>query len=261
MNFTCQQVSYNLLKEFADKDKHSLVIEGPIGSGKTHLAKQYAEYVGSRDVIQVDPKVSEVKQAFEDFSKVQNKVVIVVENLDIGVKSSSYVLLKYMEEPSSNLYVVVTCRSKQNIPETILSRSMTVTLQMPTMSDINLFASTCYNEQYKANSKRQIWRCVKTFSDVDELCNLSDKQLDYISSWDNLKMFSGPVNSISWKLSHYEDGSEAPCNLIVRYIMMLNNDNKHIVECCKNCLDQLNLKRVASYLTLTKLVFDLKYCE
>lgn len=261
LKLTCQKSCIDLMKLYADNDKHSIVVEGPIGSGKTFLAKSYFNMLGFNDVVVVSSRVNDIKDTFDQFLRVNNKVLIVVENLDSGVPACSYVLLKFMEEPSDNLYVVVTCRSKENIPDTILSRSMVAAVGMPTCDDISSYATDRYKDTYKKLKRKKIWSTVRTFSDVDEVCCLSEQQISYFSEWDNLNSFNQPVNVVSWKLSHYPDNSELNSSTLVKYIMEVNKENKHVVNSCRKCLDQLNLKRIASYLTLTKLAFDIKYCE
>lgn len=261
VKFACQQQCVSLLQEFAKKDKHSVVLEGPKGSGKTFLACKYADMLGFSDFAVVPSKVSEIKEAFESFLQVSNNVLLVIENLDEGVAACAYVLLKYMEEPSSNLYVVVTCRSKENVPDTILSRSMTACVGVPTSKDLDAYSFAKHKESYSKIKRSKLWNVVRTFSDADEVCSMTSEQVQYVKQWAYLSAFDGPVSSTSWKLSHYDDGSEANPSVAVKYAMYCNRDNPHAVKCCRTCLDQLNLKRIAPYLTLTKLAFDLKYTE
>lgn len=261
LTFSCQQHAVSNLRMYASQDKHSLVIEGTQSCGKTYLAKQYARMLSIPDVVSVNAKVNDIKDAFASFSRVSNNVVIVIENLDSGVPACSYVLLKFMEEPSSNLYIVVTCESMRNIPDTIVSRSMTVTVQPATYDDLQLYAQNSYMDKYSQIKRTKLWKCAKSFSDVDTICNLSSEQYEYVSKWSSLKMFSGSVNNISWKLGHYPDSSEVKSNIIVKYVMECNKENMHVVNSCISCLDALASRKIASYLVLSKLAFDLKYCE
>ena len=261
ISFESQKEAVKRLQGFADANKHSLVIEGFKGSGKTHLAEQYGRMLGFRDRVSVKPKVSDIKETFEEFAKVDNPVLIVVENLDEGVPASAYVLLKYMEEPSDNLYIVVTCSSKERIPDTIVSRSMTVSIKPPTESDLELYAKEKYPDAFKRIRNTGLWLCASCFSDIDEVCCLSKEKVDYIKQWSNLNKFNDSVKNVCWNLDHYPDGSEVSSDIIVKYVLNSNIRNMHVVKCCKQCMDDLNSKRIARYLTLSKLSFDLKYCE
>lgn len=261
LDFVCQKQGIARLSTFAKQDKHSIVIEGYKASGKTYLAKWYAKMLNISDVVAVPAKVNDIKSAFDQFAQVSNNVAIVVENLDSGVPACSYVLLKFMEEPSSNLYIVVTCESIENIPDTIVSRSMTVSLQPPVKLDIDLYAKSKHIDKYEQLKRTKLWKCVSSFADVDAVCDLTSEQYKYISSWLAISKFNDSVNSLCWKLGHYDDGSEAKSSIIVKYIMECNRSNAHVVKSCKTCLDALSRKKIASYLVLAKLAFDLKYCE
>lgn len=261
LTFDCQRSAVNSLRTYAERNKHSIVVEGTQSCGKTYLAKQYARMLNIPDVVCVDAKVNDIKDAFAAFSRVSNNVVIVIENLDSGVPACSYVLLKFMEEPSSNLYIVVTCESMRNIPDTIVSRSMTVTVQPATQCDLQLYAENSYADKYSQLRRTKLWKCAKSFSDIDAICNLSSEQYEYVSKWSSLRMFSGSVSNISWKLGHYADSSEVKSNIIVKYVMECNKENMHVVNSCRACLDALASRKIASYLVLSKLAFDLKYCE
>lgn len=258
LSFKCQEKTIESLKSYASDKKHSILISGCEGCGKTTLAKLYASFIDVSDVAVIQPKVSDIKNAFEDIASLRNDIVLVIENLDYGVPACSYALLKSMEEPLENVYIVVTCTDIQKVPDTIKSRSMVIDVMPPVECDLSLYALDKY--QLKL-SKIKIRECLKSFSDVDYIHSIDDEKISYISKWANLKIFDQPVSSASWKLGHFDDGSEAPSKMIVRFIMSRNMDDKHILESCIRCLDNLNSNRIAPYLSLSRLAFDLKYCE
>lgn len=261
ISFDCQKGAFNALHEYAKQDKHSIVVEGSSGSGKTFACKQYARMLDIDDCVIVNSKVFDIKECFDSIVRMENKVLAVVENLDKGVPACAYALLKYMEEPMPNMYIAVTCESAQNIPATILSRSMTACVQPPTYSDLVKYAENASFDSFDKIKRTKLWRSCVSFSDVDSLCSMDLEKVAYISKWSNLKMFSGTVSDICWKMCHFEDGSEIPITLIVSYIMQCNSDNKHVVSSCIRCANDLASGRIAKYLVLTKLAFDLKYCE
>lgn len=261
LDFSNQRACLSLLRTMAENNKRSIVVEGPSGSGKTLVAKQYARMLNVPDVVVVPSKVQDIKEAFYKFSQVDNNVVLIIENLDAGVPSCAYVLLKSMEEPSDNLYVVVTCSNKYSIPDTVLSRSMVVRVSSPSREDLNKYAQSLHSSAFEEVKTLDVWQCVTSFALADYVCSLSRENLSYLSLFDTLSVFDSPVSSCSWKLSHFPDNSEADSSFIVSYILYKHLSNPHVVGCCVRCLDQLKLKRIAPYLTLTRLAFDLKYCE
>lgn len=261
MKFSCQKRCAEDLERFSRTDCHSVVVHGPQGSGKTHMCLEYAKLVGASDVVRVAPKVSDLKESFDELLHLDNKVLLLVENLDLGVKSCSYVLLKYMEEPKSNVYVCVTCQNVQSIPDTVVSRSLVTYVQVPTKNDIASYSCKYHKEAFEHVKRCKIWKCVKTFSDADSVCSMTPEQISYVQKWQNLGEFSRPVATSSWNMSHYNGSSPLDASLVVKYVMMCNEGNKHVVSSCVRCLDMLRLKRVAPYMALSKLAFDLKYCE
>ena len=52
MQFQCQQQALANLKQVCDADRHSIVIAGASGNGKTHLVKEWAKMLNINDLDQ-----------------------------------------------------------------------------------------------------------------------------------------------------------------------------------------------------------------
>ena len=85
------------LKQLAASNRQSILIEGPSGCGKTYLCKQYANMLGIDDFSVVAPKVADIREALDSCLSLQNRVLLAIENLDLGVAGASYTLLKSLE--------------------------------------------------------------------------------------------------------------------------------------------------------------------
>lgn len=261
MNFTSQVSSIEQLNQLAKKNTHSVLISGCTGSGKTYLAKQYASILNVDDFQIIQPKVNDIRECIEGCIQIENRVVICIENLDLGVISSSYTLLKFLEEPYQNTYIVVTCRSLQNIPDTIISRCNCIEVSPPTDFDLINYAKMINKGKYEQQFEHSLlFTCVKNFYDIDRLFGLNTNQIQYFDKLNELQQFRGPVSNTVWKLGHYDDDSETPIDLVIQYIMMLHPD-KHAQLACISCIDDLRQKRIAAHAVLTKFVFEMKYCE
>lgn len=252
-----QRNAINQLQLLAKSNRHSVLIEGCEGSGKTHLAKYYANLLNIYDFTLVSPNVQQLRDAIDSCYNLSTKTVICVENLDLGVAAASYTILKFLEEPAENVYIVVTCRNRYRIPETIISRSTVVTIDPPTLNSIIEYSKNKYPELYIVTHPLQ--RCMKTFSDVDILSKMTADQVDYFKTF-GLLDFSESVSNMSWKLSHYPDNSECPVKFSIRYIMNLTH-NVHVHRCGVRCLDDLETGRIASHAIISKFCMDLKYTE
>lgn len=260
MIFTCQNQSIEQLKRLSDKDRHSVLIEGPSGCGKTYLARQYASMLKVNDFNTVAAKVNDIRESVDTCSQLDTTVVLCIENLDKGVAGSSYTLLKSLEEPTPNMYIVITCQNVNRVPDTIVSRSTVVSVSPPTDKDLDLFARSVNAEKYFNLQKTLLWPCVRTFADATTLLSMKDEYINYILSLNEICSFEDSVSNIVWKLGHFEDKVETPIELVIRYIMGVVNTT-HVKMCGIECISDLALGRIAQHAVLSKFVFECKYCE
>ena len=260
MEFICQKNQIEELKKLAQSDRHSVLIEGLFGTGKTYLAKQYAKMLNIDDFIIVSPKVNDIKETIDSCLQTDNRVLLCIENLDLGVPAASYALLKFLEEPLPYVYIVVTCRSLDSVPGTIPSRSTVVRTNPPTENDLELYAKNSKADRYIALQNNPLLKCVKTFTDMNTVLSLDVNQLKYFESLNELSKFTDSISSIVWKLGHYENNDPTPVELVIRYIMEICN-TRHIEKCGIDCIRDLSLSRVAAHAVLAKFAFNCKYCE
>lgn len=260
MNFVCQQSTLEELRSLADSGRHSVLIEGPEGCGKSYLAKQFSMMLGVADFQEVVPKVEVIKETVDTCLQMNTPIVLCIENLDTGVPAASYALLKFLEEPLPNVYIVVTCRNIKHVPDTIVSRSAVVVTSPPVDADVVSYASAKDFEKYWAVKDLFIWRCVRTFKDADTVLNMTSSQLDYFKSLEELSKFRDTVSNLVWKIGHYEDSSETPVELVIRYLMELVG-TAHVRKAGIECIRDLTQGRIGSHAVLAKFIFEVKYCE
>jgi len=259
MNFKCQENSILQLDDLSNYDRHSVLIEGPSGCGKTYLANMYARKCRCEDILRADPNVQSVRSTLEACYNIEYNVAVCIENLDSGVPAASYALLKFLEEPRTNVYIIVTCANIKQVPDTIVSRSAVVSVGPPIDSDIALYGSTKDDTKYKILSKDNIWKCVSTFKDVDSVFNMTVDQIsyfEYIQS--SLMKFKDSISNLVWSIGHYKDGSETPLDMVIRYILCNTNDD-YIRRSCISCMKDLSTGRIAKHAVLSKFVFECKY--
>jgi len=259
MNFICQQEALNNIKILSEHRQHGVVITGDSGCGKTYIARKYAKLLNIRDFYIINPVISDLKTMIDTCVSATNPVVMCIENLDDGVTQASYPLLKLIEDCPSHLYVVVTCCNMYGIPDTILSRCAVVNINPPTRSDIDQYAESKDATTFTRLSKHKIWSCVKSMSDVDAVLKFAPEQLKYFDDLDKLNFAKDTVSNLSWKLQHYEDKSETPVVLVVRYLMQLLEG--HGRRACLDCLNDLADNRMSKNAIISKLVFENKYCR
>ena len=258
MNFKCQQSAISELHRLSDKKCHSVMISGVSGSGKTFLARQYSKMLEIEDFVIIEPSVQSVRDAIEASIDSSNPVIMCIENLDTGNVAASYALLKMLEEPKSNIYIVVTCRNYKAVPDTIISRSVCIQLSPPVDSDINEYAEHKDSTKFQIFKTYDIWPSVRSFKDVDTLYATTPEQQNYLINYPNFIFSRDPVSSLQWSMSHYPDNSELPLTLALRYLLD-KTKNSYIRKCCISCLNDINDGRVAAHTCLAEFILECKY--
>lgn len=260
MNFLCQQEALSNLKDFAERDCHSVLIDGVQGCGKTYLAKEYSKLLHINDFQVVDSTVNSIRGTIDASFNLNNKIVLCIENLDQGVAAASFTLLKFLEEPASNIYIVVTCRNIKRIPSTIISRSVGVSTAPPRPSDVNMFAERQNPRRYAELQHASIWKCATTFRYAETILNMTDSQLSYYPSLKSIMKFDDTVSNIVWKLGHYSDDTETPIEIVINYIIEMT-DTRLVRLAGINCIKDISSGRIAAHAAIAKFVFECKYCE
>lgn len=258
MELISQAPAIDYLKVLKNADRHSVLIEGAPGCGKTYLAGYYASLLGIPDFQVVEPTVAAVKEFIDICSMLESPVVVCVENLDTGTPAASYTMLKFLEEPTHNAYIVVTARNINGIPDTIVSRSTVVSVTPPLSQDLTTMATTKYSSRYPIVSSKRIWKCARTFGDVDTIMRMTDSQLEYFDSLNDMFVKPDCVSSLMWKIGHYPDNTDTPVELVIRYIMEISNDMR-VKSLGMKCIKDLNKANIAAHIVIAKFCFDLNY--
>lgn len=260
MDLNFQKTSIDELKQLAESDRHSILIEGPVGCGKSYLSRQYAKMLNIFDIVFIQPNVTSIREALEKSSDLSSPTVFCIENLDIGVVAASYTLLKFLEEPTSNVYIVVTCRNRYQIPDTIISRSTCISVGQPTKSDVNNYAEQRDPKRYKDLKSMSVWNGVRSLMDVDYVFNMKSEHINYYTTLKSEFKLTNSVTNLVWKLGHYPDNTETNILFVLNYLMSIMT-NRRIKKYIIECIRELSTSRIASHAVLAKFLLNCKYGE
>ena len=253
MHLPFQDSCIEYLETLAESDKHSILISGIGGSGKTWMAKHFAEYKNISTFHIVQPKVLDLKELIDSSYKLQDDQVICIENLDKGKDAAAQVILKYLEEPLPNVYIIVTCSNILNIPTTIRSRSIEVTVPNPSFSDICAYGSYINKSKFDVVKSYSVIKICKSLSDVRYFLDLPLDKLKYFEKFEN-EFKSQSIDSFMWNIGHFEDNSKIDLKVSLKCLYNCTWVNKNQVL---NSLLALETGRISETAILGKLALEL----
>lgn len=87
------------------------------------FAKTIANDIYEEEIYKIDDLRKLIKDISLSYSK---KTAIILQNFDMASVETQNALLKKLEEPQSNLYLIITAKSEHNLLPTIVSRIKTI---------------------------------------------------------------------------------------------------------------------------------------
>lgn len=238
MKLQFQQAALHDLEEIADRDLHSILISGVRGTGKTYAASYFSTLKGITTFHSIQPKMKDIKEALQNSALLDDRQVICIEDLDDGMMSVSQALLKYLEEPLQNVYVIITCNNVSRLTNTIPSRAISVEIQHPSINDLAEFAKHQNMNKYNQIKDSLVFKACRSLSDVKFVLNLTNDQINYYQNYQDDKFIRGDSNSLMWNMSHYDDNQ--PCEVIWCFKSIVRGD-------CSSSIKKLALSSLLSF--------------
>lgn len=260
MNLSFQNSCLKYLKELANRNIHSILISGFSGCGKTYCAEMFSKYKNISTFNVFESKVNNLKDALYESYKLEDNQVICIENLDKGTSSAAQVILKYLEEPKSNTYVIITCCNLSNIPVTIKSRCIAVNLNVPDTKSLEEYGKYLNERKFNIIKNSKLMSCCKSLIDVKTILNYSLDEINYYDSFLESKFFNQSVDQISWKLGHYENNSPTNLKYVFKVIYEFSSNTK-VKKLALNALIELERNVLSENAILNKFIINYKYKE
>lgn len=122
--------SYNI-----DSFPRTIMLTGPYGSGKHSIANYIANHFNV-DLIDISDKIN--LDTLESISLSAYPNFYLIDSSVISIKEQN-VILKFLEEPLKNAYIILLVENKQNLIETITNRCQEFRLQPYTKETLSKF--------------------------------------------------------------------------------------------------------------------------
>ena len=217
-----------------DTFPRTLMLVGPEGSGK-HLL---VDYVSKKLNLQVIDITTSLNQDYieELYNRVEPYIYLIKAN-ELSVKEEN-TILKFIEEPLKNSYVILIAETDIGILPTILNRCQIWYLQNYSRETLKQFLTT--DNEYIltiANTPGQVIDlCNTSFNDMLELAHKIVSKIEIASVANTL--------TLSNKIGFKKEANKFNVNLFVTVL------TQTIVDCCKNTNDQ---RYVSAYMLTSEL--------
>ena len=153
----------------------TLMFLGPAGCGKHTIAKYVAEEF-KLDFVEIEESVS--AQDLEDYTHKTIDTLYLI-NLNKFTEKQQNQFLKFIEEPSKSVYVVLIANSEAGILNTILNRSIKYHLEPYTKEQIEQITNTTVNDL-----------AFKIFQTPGKLLNLTEQSFNDVMGLANTVVHS-----------------------------------------------------------------------
>lgn len=227
----CGQIDSLTLDQFP----RSLMLVGPRGSGK-HLIVNYIANRFNLNVLDITTTLDQ-ESIEEIYSRVEPYIYIIQAN-QLSIKEEN-AILKFIEEPLKNSYVVLLAETEMGLLQTIINRCQIWYLQNYTKDLLKTFVQN--NNDYVLTIARTPGHVIE-LSNVpfEEMIQLADKIIDKI----HLASVANTL-TLSNKLSFKNESNKYDVKLFVDILL------QRIVEYCRRTTDN-------RYITAYMLTSELK---
>lgn len=146
-NLVLNSTSRAHLETYLSEPSHAMLLSGAVGVGLGTIAKTLAKQIAGAEVITINPTIHNKQKTasinIDDIRNINtlighrrtNKLVIVIDDLESMTNDAPQAFLKLLEEPSSNVYYILTTHNLNKVPATILSRTQVISVLPASQSD------------------------------------------------------------------------------------------------------------------------------
>lgn len=120
----------------------TLLLEGPWGCGKHTLVKELSDRL-SIDVEDITDSLT--LETLDNITISTSPKIYLIDSSNISVREQN-IILKFLEEPLKNSYIILLCEAKNKLIPTVLNRCVCLTFESYTQEELRSFVTEKISE-------------------------------------------------------------------------------------------------------------------
>lgn len=117
------------LNALVQRPSHATLLYGEVGTGLASIARWFANEIDAKHISFIEPdekgtiSIDSVRDLYQSTRSKQEKRAIIIDDADALTHAAQNALLKLLEEPTPNIYFILTTHNKSKLLPTIISRT------------------------------------------------------------------------------------------------------------------------------------------
>lgn len=218
-----QEVLVHKIQQYTlDTFPRSVILLGDTGSGRHTICNEISSHLNIQQVL-IDSSIT-----YENIEEFTTRPIpyLYVFNADLLSVKQQNVILKFLEEPLNNCYIIIICRVKQQLLDTILNRCQLWTLAKYTEQTLHTMFPQANELQLTLSS---------TPGQLITVSNVQNQDLYYMKDLATKILNSISKATVSNVLSvpdrfYYNDAEEGKYNFDIFLKLLLAESFKNVVE-------------------------------
>ena len=223
----------NLLKKLnsytIDTFPHSILILGEEGSGKHTLSMHIKENILKLPLLDITENISD--EYIDMIYRNPNPSIYLI-NMSKMMEKEQNILLKFIEEPLRNAFIILLCENRNNLLNTIYNRCVIFEMEQYKKEDLAQFVNSEEDKELILSVLRTPGKILNTnLSNIRAIYDLCDKMVDKM----NVANFSNTLTIVD-KINYKDEYNKFDINIFFD-MLVYTLFNKYLTENNKNILN------------------------
>jgi DNA polymerase III delta prime subunit len=177
-----------------DTFPHSVLLIGEKGSGKHLIASYIQENIIKFPLIDISKEVSD--EVIDNIYRNPNPAVYLIDLAEMTEKEQN-ILLKFIEEPLNNAFIILLCENKNFVLNTVLNRCVIFEMDQYSRDELATFIEDKGDKELMLNFLRTPGKILNTnlsnISDILDVCHKIVNKLN-IANYSNALSICNKIN-------------------------------------------------------------------